>query len=85
MTANVEPSLMVKIVDPFCEGELEESPGIYYTLSPLIPGMSIDTNTVPVKEAVCLCGTAAGPVSHPLDDLVAGKISKFLEVLETYA
>jgi 4-hydroxy-tetrahydrodipicolinate synthase len=85
VAANVEPALMVKMFDHFCEGELAEALDLHYALSPLFRGMFIDTNPIPVKKAVQLCGMAGGPVRPPLDDLDVGKTAKLQEVLDIYA
>jgi 4-hydroxy-tetrahydrodipicolinate synthase len=85
VAANIEPALMVKMFDHFCEGELEEALDIHYALSPLFRGLFIDTNPIPVKKAVALCGMAGGPVRPPLDDLDAEKTAKLQEVLDIYA
>jgi len=85
VAANVEPALMVKMFDHFCEGELEEALDLHYTLSPLFRGLFTDTNPIPVKKAVALRGMAGGPVRLPLDDLDAEKTKKLQEVLDTYA
>lgn len=85
VAANVEPALMVKMFDHFCEGELEEALDLHYALSPLFRGLFIDTNPIPVKKAVALCGMAGGPVRPPLDDLDADKTAKLQEVLDIYA
>jgi len=85
VAANIEPALMVKMFDHFCEGEIAEALDLHYALSPLFRGLFIDTNPIPVKKAVALCGMAGGPVRPPLDDLDAEKTAKLQEVLDIYA
>jgi len=85
VAANIEPALMVKMFDHFCEGEIEEALDLHYALSPLFRGLFIDTNPIPVKKAVSLCGMAGGPVRPPLDDLDADKTAKLQEILDIYA
>jgi 4-hydroxy-tetrahydrodipicolinate synthase len=43
--------------------------------------MFIDTNPIPVKKAVELCGMAAGPVRLPLDELDEKKTAQLQTVL----
>ena len=50
VAANVEPALMVKMFDHFCEGELEEALDLHYALSPLFRGLFIDTNPIPLRR-----------------------------------
>ena len=85
VAANIEPALMVKMFDHFCEGELEEALDLHYVLSPLFRGLFIDTNPIPVKKAVGLRGMAGGPVRPPLDDLDGEKTAKLQKVLDIYA
>jgi len=85
VAANIEPALMVKMFDHFCESELEEALDLHYVLSPLFRGLFIDTNPIPVKKAVGLRGMAGGPVRPPLDDLDEEKTAKLQKVLDIYA
>jgi len=84
VAANIQPAPMARMFDHFCEGELEEALDLHYFLSPLFRGMFIDTNPIPVKKAVELCGMAGGPVRPPLDDLDAEKTAKLREILDRY-
>ncbi|MBN2734693.1 MAG: 4-hydroxy-tetrahydrodipicolinate synthase [Methanomicrobiaceae archaeon] len=84
VTANIEPEKMVKMYEMFKSGNLEEARNIHYSLSPLFRAMFIDTNPIPVKEAVGIRGMAAGPLRLPLDALDKGKISTLREVLARY-
>lgn len=82
VAANVEPAMMVKMYESFCDADLEMALDIHFALSPLFRAMFIDTNPIPVKKAVELREMAAGPVRLPLDELDAAKTAKLREVLE---
>ncbi|MEI6293777.1 MAG: dihydrodipicolinate synthase family protein [Methanomicrobiales archaeon] len=85
MIANVEPGLMVKMSDHFCEGVLEEALDFHYALSPLYQGLFIDPHLILVKKTVSLCGMAEGPVSDDLHVMDGGKTSMLQEALDTHA
>ncbi|HDQ08558.1 MAG TPA: 4-hydroxy-tetrahydrodipicolinate synthase [Methanoculleus sp.] len=84
VTANIQPGKMVEMVEAFSRGDLNAARAIHYALSPLFRALFIDTNPIPIKKAVGLCGMAAGPVRLPLDDLDEEKAALLKEVLGRY-
>ena len=83
VAANVAPKQMVAMSDAMRNGDYATALAIHYELSPLFRSMFIDTNPIPVKKAVELCGMAAGPVRLPLDELDAKKTEQLASVLKT--
>jgi len=84
VTANIQPLRMVEMVEAFNRGDLDTARAIHYGLSPLFRALFTDTNPIPIKKAVGLCGMAAGPVRLPLDDLDEEKTAFLKEVLGRY-
>ena len=84
VVANLEPARMVSMYDKFMAGDLERARKIHFELSPLMRGMFIETNPIPVKTAVGLRGMAAGPLRLPLDELDKEKLDSLKEVLKLY-
>ena len=84
VAANVEPARMVSMYEKFMAGDLEGARKIHFELSPLIRGMFIETNPIPVKKAVGLRGMAAGPLRLPLDELEGEKVNTLKGVLNLY-
>ena len=84
VVANLEPARMVSMYDKFMAGDLEGARKIHFELSPLMRGMFIETNPIPVKTAVGLRGMAAGPLRLPLDELDKEKLDSLKEVLKLY-
>ena len=84
VTANIQPAKMVAMVEAFSRGDLDAARAIHYARSPLFRALFIDTNPIPIKKAVGLCGMAAGPVRLPLDDLDEEKTALLKEVLGHY-
>ncbi|OPY36725.1 MAG: 4-hydroxy-tetrahydrodipicolinate synthase [Methanoregula sp. PtaU1.Bin051] len=81
VAANIVPKRMVAMSDALRRGDLKKALEIHYELSPLFRAMFIDTNPIPVKKAVELCGMAAGPVRLPLDELDAKKTEQLAAML----
>lgn len=82
VAANVAPKRMVAMSDAMRKGDLAKAKKIHYELSPVFRAMFIDTNPIPVKKAVGLCGMAGGPVRLPLSDLDAKKTEQLAAVLK---
>ncbi|HPD74747.1 MAG TPA: 4-hydroxy-tetrahydrodipicolinate synthase [Methanoregulaceae archaeon] len=83
VAANIAPKQMVAMSDAMRNGDFSTALKIHYGLSPLFRSMFIDTNPIPVKKAVELCGMAAGPVRLPLDELDQKKTEQLAAVLKT--
>lgn len=68
VTANVEPARFVALYERFCAGDYAGARDMHYELSPpLMRALFIDTNPIPVKQAVGMRGMASGPLRLPLD------------------
>jgi 4-hydroxy-tetrahydrodipicolinate synthase len=83
VAANVAPKRMVAMSDAMKRGDLAKAKKIHYELSPLFRSMFIDTNPIPVKKAVELCGMAGGPVRLPLSELDVKKTEQLAAVLKS--
>ncbi len=82
VAANVAPKKMVAMSDAMRNGDFATALKIHYELAPVFRAMFIDTNPIPVKKAVELCGMAAGPVRLPLDELDARKTEQLATALK---
>lgn len=83
VAANVDPVRMVAMVEAMKHKNYQKACLLHYALSPLLRGMFIDTNPIPVKKAVELMGMAGGPVRLPLDDLDEKKTEQLKKILAT--
>jgi 4-hydroxy-tetrahydrodipicolinate synthase len=83
VAANVDPKRMVEMYDALLLGDYQKALVLNFALSPLFRSMFIDTNPIPVKNAVELMGMAAGPVRLPLSELDAQKTAALKAVLAT--
>ena len=84
VTANVEPARFVALYERFRAGDYAGAQDMHYELSPLMRALFIDTNPIPVKQAVGMRGMAAGPLRLPLDCLTDGAEAQLREVLSRY-
>jgi 4-hydroxy-tetrahydrodipicolinate synthase len=66
---NLTPRMVVDLVQAAKEGRWEEARRIYYEMIPLAKGLFIETNPIPVKEAMRYCGLPAGPCRLPLSPM----------------
>ena len=64
--SNLVPGLMGNMVRNALNGNYEKAQQEYKRLYPLVKAAFIETNPVPVKKAMDLCGLPAGPVRLPL-------------------
>jgi 4-hydroxy-tetrahydrodipicolinate synthase len=54
VASNVSPRRMADLCELFSQGKLEESRKLYYDLLPLLHGLFVETNPVPVKAALAM-------------------------------
>ncbi|MDY6985379.1 MAG: 4-hydroxy-tetrahydrodipicolinate synthase [Candidatus Thermoplasmatota archaeon] len=66
VASNLVPKEMVKMVHAALEGRFEDAKRIHYRLLPLFRGLFIETNPIPVKEAMNMCGIRVGGFRLPL-------------------
>lgn len=63
---NLIPNRISALVNASLEGEMEKARAMHYQLLPLIKAAFVETNPVPIKEAMRLCGMPAGDCRAPL-------------------
>jgi 4-hydroxy-tetrahydrodipicolinate synthase len=66
VAGNIVPRKMVALVDAMLKGDLESARKIHFQLSPLMRGIFLETNPIPIKAACQLKGLASGPLRLPL-------------------
>ena len=73
VASNVSPRRMADLCELFSQGKLEESRKLYYDLLPLLHGLFVETNPVPVKAAlVMMKKIGSDEVRLPLVPLTEG-------------
>ncbi|MBN1417285.1 MAG: 4-hydroxy-tetrahydrodipicolinate synthase [Planctomycetes bacterium] len=66
VAANAVPRAMADMVDLFREGDIEGARRIHFRLFPLFKALFIETNPVPIKEALAMTGFMEAEVRLPL-------------------
>lgn len=66
VVSNLVPDLVVSLVDAALEGRLEFAREMHFRLLPLYKAAFIETNPIPIKTAMELCGMPAGECRLPL-------------------
>jgi 4-hydroxy-tetrahydrodipicolinate synthase len=66
VAGNIVPEDIVKLIDTFNAGKLEEARKIHFKLLPLIKTLFIETNPIPVKEAMELLGLCSAEMRLPM-------------------
>jgi 4-hydroxy-tetrahydrodipicolinate synthase len=68
VAANLVPERVVAMVKAFEEGDLQRARELHFELAPLIRALFLETNPIPVKMAMNMCGFAGGPLRLPLHE-----------------
>lgn len=82
VVANLVPDRMVAMVMAAAAGDFEQAREIHFELLPLFRASFIETNPVPIKAAMNLCGLNVGGVRSPLAPLTEASHKRLVAVLE---
>jgi len=83
VAANVMPKEMSQMVSYYLNGDTKKALDIYYKLAPVLRGLFVETNPIPVKSAANMMGLAAGSLRAPLTDLAPENKKKLESLLKT--
>lgn len=83
VAANVMPKEMSQMVSYYLNGDTKKALDIYYKLAPVLRGLFVETNPIPVKSAANMMGLAAGSLRAPLTDLAPENKKKLESILKT--
>jgi len=81
VTANIIPELVCEMVSAALDDEYERAREIHHRCGPLSRAMFIETNPIPVKAAMALCGYGPERVRSPLTALSKDHRSALRSVL----
>jgi 4-hydroxy-tetrahydrodipicolinate synthase len=82
--ANIMPKEMSTLVKYYDEGNVKKAIDMYYRIAPIMKGMFIETNPIPVKAAANMLGIAAGSLRLPLTELAPENQKKLKALLDAY-
>ncbi len=81
VVSNLVPERMVALVDAASQGDFETARRIHFELLPLFKASFIETNPVPIKAAMNLCGLNVGGVRSPLAPLQEANAKRLAAIL----
>lgn len=84
VTANIVPSDMARMVTAFSANRVDEARQLHHKLSPLFSALFLETNPIPVKEALAMMGKIDGEIRLPLCPMAADTREKLARALKDY-
>jgi 4-hydroxy-tetrahydrodipicolinate synthase len=81
VVSNLVPERMVELVSAAAAGDFETARRVHYELLPLFKASFIETNPVPIKAAMNLCGLDVGDVRSPLAPLTEASQRRLESIL----
>ena len=82
VTANVAPADMAGMVDAWVAGDSAKARQFHYKLYPLFQALFLETNPIPVKQAVALMGKATPELRLPLCAMSQENLDKLTQVMK---
>ena len=82
--ANIIPKKMHEFTTLLLNKKYEEAKKMHYELYPLMKAMFVETNPIPVKEAMCRIGLCSSEVRLPLTSISEANKEKLISVLKRY-
>ena len=82
--SNIIPSDVKKLCNLVAEGKLQEAISLNDKMLPLANACFIEVNPIPVKEAMCILGFAAGTPRAPLTQMEETNREKLVAAIKAY-
>jgi 4-hydroxy-tetrahydrodipicolinate synthase len=82
VVSNLIPKEIKKLVEAMASGDYALAREIHYQWMPLFRGAFIETNPIPIKTAMNMCGHASGGCRLPLCDLLPENEQKLRTILQ---
>jgi 4-hydroxy-tetrahydrodipicolinate synthase len=82
VTANVAPADMAGMIDAWEAGNVAKARQLHYKLYPLFQALFLETNPIPVKQAVALMGKATPDLRLPLCAMSQENLEKLTQVMK---
>ncbi len=82
VAANILPAEVSQMVASYLKGDTKKALDTYYRLAPIMRGLFIETNPIPVKSAAFMMGLAGGPLRAPLTTLAPENQKKLQAMLD---
>jgi len=85
VVSNLLPAEMKTLVDAAAKGNFESARQMHFHLTPLFKGAFLETNPIPIKAALRLCGLPSGECRLPLCELNDANALKLKQIVDKYA
>lgn len=82
--SNVVPGDMAAMIDAFEAGDLEKARDLHYRMSPIMYGCFMETNPIPVKEALVMMGKIQDEIRLPLCNMSDANHQKLRKIMTDY-
>jgi 4-hydroxy-tetrahydrodipicolinate synthase len=82
VTANVMPAEMAAMVKAWVDGDAVKARDLHYKLYPLFQALFLETNPIPVKQAVALMGRSTAELRLPLCAMSQENLEKLTQVMK---
>jgi 4-hydroxy-tetrahydrodipicolinate synthase len=83
--ANIAPKEMSQLTDACLEGKWERGRDLQLKLVPLIRGVFLETNPIPIKTALALMGMCTSELRLPLTPMSEGNLKKLKQTMVEFA
>ncbi len=80
--SNLIPAQISQMVEAGLAGDFNKARKMHYELLPLMTGAFVETNPIPIKAAMQMCGKPAGDVRLPLCELKPENREKVKKILQ---
>ncbi len=84
VAANIIPQDIVKFIQTFQNGQLKEAQEWHYKLLPLFKALFLETNPIPIKEAMGMLGMCSPELRLPLCPMSAANREKLKSSFSNY-
>jgi 4-hydroxy-tetrahydrodipicolinate synthase len=84
VVGNIVPQDVLSMIEAFNQGDIAQARKWHYKLLPISQAMFIETNPMPVKEAMNILGMEVGDVRLPLVRMKEENRAKLRDALEAY-
>lgn len=84
VTANIIPADMAAMVNAFAAGRYDEARRLHYKMYDLFNALFLETNPIPVKEALAMMGTIDAELRLPLTPMATATRDKLADAMKEY-
>lgn len=84
VASNLLPAIVSKVCALCLDGKYGEASALYLEYAELFNAFFIETNPIPIKTAMKLCGRDAGELRLPLTDMTDGNLKKLESELKKH-